>query len=176
MNYCSNCGKTVTYQTPPGDTHNRFICTSCDTIHYQNPRMVVGCLPVWQDKILICKRAIEPRFGLWTLPAGFMENNETVEEGAIRETREEAGAEVTIDYLHTLYSLPQVNQVYAIFLARMTSEKFHPGEESSACKLISPDEIPWDKLAFSAIRFCLKSYTENLNTSKREVTRGYLIK
>ncbi len=174
MNFCSHCGNKVSLKIPDGDTHIRFVCDSCNEIHYQNPRMVVGCIPIWQDKILICKRAIEPKYGLWTLPAGFMENGETIEQGAIRETVEEAGAEVEIDRLHSLYSLPQVNQIYAIFLAKMTSAHFDPGEESLECKLISVDEIPWKKIAFKAIKFSLETYIENLELKSKKTFLGYL--
>lgn len=158
MKYCSNCGKRVVLKTPSGDTHARYVCESCETVHYQNPRVIVGCLPVWEDKILLCKRAIEPRYGLWTIPAGFMENKETLEQGALRETLEESGAKVRISRLHSVYSLPQVNQVYIIYLAEMESPNFSPGIESLACRLIRPDEIPWDKIAFSAIRFSLEKF------------------
>lgn len=161
---------------PTGDTHARFVCDSCHTIHYQNPRMVVGCIPIWQNKILICKRAIEPKYGLWTLPAGFMENGETVEQGAIRETFEEAGAKVEIIRLHALYSLPQVNQVYAIYLAKMISENFNAGEESLECKLITIDKIPWDELAFTAIKFSLEKYVKNLELKSDKTFLGTLKK
>lgn len=176
MNYCSRCGKKVSLTVPTGDTHARFVCDSCHTIHYQNPRMVVGCIPIWQNKILICKRAIEPKYGLWTLPAGFMENGETVEQGAIRETFEEAGAKVEIIRLHALYSLPQVNQVYAIYLAKMISENFNAGEESLECKLITIDKIPWDELAFTAIKFSLEKYVKNLELKSDKTFLGTLKK
>jgi len=176
MKFCSNCGSKVSLKIPKGDTHARYVCDSCHVIHYQNPRMVVGCLPIWQDKILICKRAIEPKYGLWTLPAGFMENGETVEQGALRETTEEAGAEVEIIRLHALYSLPQVNQVYAIYLAKMQSTHFNAGFETLECKLVAIDEIPWSKIAFSAIRFSLEKYVQNLKQESDETFLGYLIK
>ncbi|KAA3617525.1 MAG: NUDIX domain-containing protein [Calditrichaeota bacterium] len=176
MKYCSNCGNRVSLKIPEGDTHARFVCDNCHVIHYQNPRMVVGCLPIWDDKILICKRAIEPKYGLWTLPAGFMENGETVEEGALRETLEESGAEVKIERLHSLYSLPQANQVYAIYLANMTSAYFDPGTESLECKLITVDQIPWDEIAFTAIKFSLKKYVENLTLKSKSTFLGRLNK
>ncbi len=173
MNYCNNCGHKLSLKIPKGDTHARYVCDNCNLIHYLNPRMIVGCIPVWQEKILICKRAIEPKYGLWTLPAGFMENGETVEQGALRETKEEAGAEVEIIRLHSLFSLPQVNQVYAIYLAKMTSENFYAGEESLECKLISTDEIPWEKIAFTAIKFSLKKYVENQSLNSKETFLGF---
>lgn len=161
MNYCSNCGHPVVLKVPKDDTHARYVCDNCGMIHYQNPRVIVGSLPLWEDKILICKRAIEPRAGLWTIPAGFMENKETLEEGALRETLEESGAHVNIIRLHSVYSLPQVNQVYIIYLAQMESAFFDPGIESLECRLVTPDKIPWDEIAFSAIRFSLEKFLEN---------------
>jgi ADP-ribose pyrophosphatase YjhB (NUDIX family) len=174
MNYCSHCGNKVSLKIPEGDTIPRFVCESCGRIHYQNPRMVVGCIPVWQNKILLCKRAIEPRYGKWTIPAGFLENNETVEQGAIRETIEESGADVSIVRLHSLYSLPHVNQVYAIFLADMNSENFKAGDETLECKLYEISDIPWDEIAFTAVHFSLKKYMENIAGAKGYTFLGQL--
>lgn len=174
MKYCSNCGKTLTFKLPAGDTHFRFVCNNCGIIHYQNPRMVVGCIPLWNGKILMCKRAIEPKYGLWTIPAGFMENGETVEEGAIRETMEESGANVEIVRLHALYSLPNVNQVYAIYLAHMKSAYVEAGEETLECKMCEPQDIPWDELAFTAVEFSLKKYIENLTVNSDKTFLGTL--
>ena len=176
MNYCSNCGNSVELKIPDGDNVARFVCPKCGQIHYQNPRMVVGCIPVWQDKILLCKRAIEPKYGKWTIPAGFLENNETVEQGAIRETMEESGADVTIVRLHALYSLPQVNQVYAIFLAHMKTADFDAGDETLECRFYETHEIPWDKLAFTAVHFSLEKYIENLKTNDTQTYLGKLIR
>ncbi len=172
MKYCSNCSKSLTYKIPEDDTILRYVCDHCGMIHYQNPRMVVGCIPVWQNKILMCKRAIEPKYGLWTIPAGFMENGETVEEGAIRETTEESGANVKIVRLHTIYSLPNVNQVYAIFLADMVDNYINAGAESLECKLCKPEELPWDELAFTAVEFSLKKYIENLEHNSNKTYLG----
>ncbi len=159
MNFCSHCGSNrLTYEIPAGDYRSRYCCQQCGTIHYQNPKLVVGCLPLYQDKILICKRAIEPRYGFWNLPAGFLENGETVEEGALRETWEEACAQVEITKLHCLYNLPHVNQVYLFFLSHLTSPKFACGSESLEVKLFSEDDIPWDKIAFSSNKFALEKY------------------
>ncbi len=174
MNYCSNCGKPVVLKIPPGDTHARYVCEFCGMIHYQNPRVIVGCLPVWENKILLCKRAIEPRYGLWTIPAGFMENKETLEQGAVRETTEESGADVRISRLHSVYSLPRVNQVYIIYLAQMQSAYFEAGIETLECRLVDPGDIPWDKIAFSAIRFSLEKYVENIQTDCPDVFVGAL--
>ena len=176
MNYCSNCGQPVSLNIPDGDSHDRFVCSSCNTIHYQNPRMIVGCIPAWEDKILLCKRAIDPKYGKWTVPAGFLENNETAEQGAIRETKEESGANVEIVRLHALYSLPHVAQVYAIYLANMTSPYIDPGEESLECRFYKIEEIPWDEIAFTAVTFSLKKYIENLENNSTETFLGFLDK
>ncbi|RMH65742.1 MAG: NUDIX domain-containing protein, partial [Calditrichaeota bacterium] len=147
MKYCSACGAPVKIKIPEGDNRPRYVCEQCGKIHYENPRMVVGCIPVWEGKILMCRRAIEPRYGLWTIPAGFMENGETLEQGAMRETEEEACARVEIERLQAVYSLPHVNQVYVIFLARLLDGQFAPGHESLECKLVEPKAIPWDEMA-----------------------------
>ncbi len=161
MNYCSTCGSSeLTFNIPPGDNRARFICQNCQTIHYQNPKMVVGCLPVFEDRILMCRRAIEPRKGLWNLPAGYLENGETVEEGALRETWEEARAEVEIIRLHCLYNLPHVEQVYIHFLAVLKKEEFSSGPESLEVRLFNHDEIPWEDIAFSSSSFAIKKYLE----------------
>ena len=174
MNFCSNCAKSLSYKIPDGDTINRHVCDHCGMIHYQNPRMVVGCIPIWDDKILMCKRAIEPKYGLWTIPAGFMENGETVEEGAIRETVEESGANVQIVRLHVLYSLPSVNQVYAIYLANMLNDHIDPGQETLECKLCALEELPWDEIAFTAVTFSLKKYIENIKQNSNKTYLGSL--
>ncbi|WP_124705408.1 NUDIX hydrolase [Sulfuriferula multivorans] len=158
MNFCSECGSDVIHTIPDGDNRLRHVCLQCNTIHYQNPKMVVGCLPEWGDKILLCKRAIEPQYGLWTLPAGFMENNETTQQGALRETMEEAGARVEIEHLFTLYNLPYISQVYLMFRARLLDLDFAPGPESLEVRLFSEDEIPWDQIAFRTIEQTLRLY------------------
>ncbi|RMF67556.1 MAG: NUDIX domain-containing protein [Calditrichaeota bacterium] len=161
MNFCSNCGHKISFGAVPDDDRPRYHCEHCGAIHYQNPRMIVGCLARWEDQVLLCKRAIEPRYGLWTLPAGFMENGETVEEGALRETLEEANAQVKIVRLFSVYSLPAFGQVYLTFLADLQSLDFKPGKESLEVKLFTRDAIPWDQLAFSAIKFSLQKYARN---------------
>lgn len=158
MNYCSQCGTPVRIEIPLGDSRPRHVCPACLTIHYQNPKLVVGCIPEWDDKILLCKRAIEPRHGFWTLPAGFMENGESTWEGAARETLEEAGARVEILHLYSLINLPDISQVYLMFRARLLDLNFAAGEESLEVKLFGEAEIPWDDLAFSTIRASLKRY------------------
>lgn len=161
MKYCSHCGSPLARRIPPGDTHERFVCPSCEAIHYTNPKMVVGCIPEWQGKILLCKRAIEPRRGLWTLPAGFLEDNETTIEGAVRETLEEAGARVEVSTLYTLFNLPHVNQVYAIYRARLLDLDFGPGPESLEVRLCDEAEVPWDDMAFEVIAQTLRLYWED---------------
>lgn len=136
----------------------RYICQDCNTIHYSNPKVVVGTIPIREGKILMCKRAIEPRKGFWTLPCGFMENGETVEEGAWRETHEEARADVEIIRLHTVYSIPHIGQVYLMFLAQLNDSEFSPGPESLETELMVPEKIPWDQIAFPSIRFTLQNY------------------
>jgi ADP-ribose pyrophosphatase YjhB (NUDIX family) len=156
MKFCSACGSSVTQTIPAGDNRPRFVCPECDTIHYQNPKMVVGTLPVWEDKVLLCKRAIEPQYGKWTLPAGFMENHESTQEGALRETFEEAGARVEISHLFTLYNLPYISQVYLMFRARLLDLEFAAGPESLEVALFTEAEIPWDQLAFRTIEQTLR--------------------
>ena len=129
MNYCSQCGERVVRGVPPGDDRERFFCPSCETVHYQNPRMVVGCIPWWENSILLCRRAIEPRYGTWTLPAGFLENGESVAEGARRELLEEARATALGLTLYGLYNIRHVSQVYLIFLAPLATKEFAAGEE-----------------------------------------------
>lgn len=161
MKYCSSCGATVSKKIPPADNRERHVCDHCDLIHYQNPKVVAGTLPIYEGKILLCRRAIEPRQGLWTLPGGFMENGETVTEAALRETQEEACAEVKLEGLYSLVSLPHINQVQMFFLASMEKPIFNAGEESLEVKLFSPAEIPWQQLAFTAITATLQNYVND---------------
>ena len=160
MNYCSTCGALVSFRVPEGDNLPRFVCDSCDTVHYQNPKIVAGSIVDYEGKTLLCKRAIEPRSGLWTIPAGFMELGETTNAAAIRETLEEAQAEIKIIELFAVYNIPRVSQVYIIFRSRMPVPEFAPGEESLEVKLFSEDEIPWDKLAFPVVTASLRKYFE----------------
>ena len=158
MNFCSECGSTVMLRVPDGDHLPRHVCPDCGTIHYQNPKMVVGCIPEWEDKVLLCRRAIEPKHGYWTLPAGFMENGETTSEAAARETLEEANAQVEIGELFSMYNLPYISQVHLLFRARLLNLDFSPGVESLEVQLFSEEEIPWDTLAFRPVRFTLQHY------------------
>jgi len=173
MNYCSYCGSAqLVHKIPEGDNLPRFVCEACHNIHYQNPKIVVGCLPEWEDKILLCKRAIEPRYGLWTLPAGFMENNETLEQGAARETWEEAQARLEQLSLYTVFSLPHISQVYMIFRAQLRDLTFAPGIESLDVRFFSQDEIPWDDLAFPVIQKTLTHYFQDRATGEFPVHLG----
>ncbi len=161
MKYCSNCGTKVAYRVPEDDDRPRFICDACHTIHYQNPKIVVGCIPEWEGKILFCKRGIEPRKGKWTLPAGYLENHETLAEGAERETMEEARAAVEILSPYAMFDLPFINQIYIMFRARLKADDFGPTHESTAVKLIHEADIPWDNLAFNVIRKTLTLYLKD---------------
>lgn len=159
MKFCSHCGSDrIAFRVPPGDTLPRHLCEQCGTIHYQNPKVVVGSLPIWEDQVLLCKRAIEPRFGYWTLPAGFLENGETIEAGAARETLEEAKARVEIERLYTVISLPHISQIYVMFKARLLDLDFGPGEESLEVRLFREAEIPWGEIAFRTISRSLRLY------------------
>ena len=161
MNFCSNCGATVSLVIPQGDNRERFVCTDCDTIHYQNPRVVTGCLPIWEDRVLLCLRSIEPRSGFWTLPAGFLENGETMADGAARETNEEANARVRNLALYSVYSLPHISQIYTFFRADLADLDFRPGVESLDVKLFKEEDIPWDQLAFPVVTQSLQCYFED---------------
>ena len=172
MKYCSTCGQEVAYRIPPGDSVFRFICDACEIIHYQNPRMIVGCLPRHGSRVLLCRRAIEPQRGRWTLPSGFLENGETVEEGACRETYEEALARVRIDHLLTVYSIPHINQIYLLFLAQLEPVEFGAGAESLEVKLFEESEIPWEEIAFTSVHFALHNYFDDLRTGPARLHRG----
>ena len=162
MKFCSECAHPVALAIPEGDNRPRYVCPQCQTIHYQNPKLVIGTLPVWEHdgklQVLLCKRAIEPRHGYWTLPAGFMENEETTEQAAIRETEEEAGADIELGPLFTLLNVAHVHQVHLFYLARLRSLDFAPGEESLDVQMFSQDEIPWDDLAFPTVRNTLELF------------------
>lgn len=175
MKYCSDCGATVTLRVPEGDNLPRYVCASCDTIHYQNPNIVAGCIPEWGDSILLCRRAIEPRHGYWTLPAGFMENSETSIEAAARETLEEAGAHVEVTNLFAIYNLPHISQVYMMFRSRLPEPDFQPGSESLEVELFRESEIPWNDLAFPVIEETLRRYYEDMSNGKFELHIGDLI-
>jgi ADP-ribose pyrophosphatase YjhB (NUDIX family) len=159
MKFCSQCGSAdIAFRIPEGDNLPRYICPACGTIHYQNPNVVVGSLPEWEGRVLLCRRAIDPRHGLWTLPAGFLENGETIIDGALRETMEEASARVAVAELYTMISLPHINQLYVMFRAELLDLDFAPGPESLEVRLFSEDEIPWEQLAFRTITRTLRNY------------------
>ncbi len=158
MKFCSNCGVAVALKVPAGDTLPRHVCDACGIIHYQNPKMIVGCIAEWESRILLCRRAIEPRHGLWTVPAGFMENGETTAQGAARETLEEANARVEIGPLYAMYNIPHINQVYILFRARLLDLDFSAGSESLEVRLFEEAEIPWEQLAFATVRNTLTHY------------------
>jgi len=161
MNFCNHCGARVELRIPPGDQLPRHICSSCGTIHYENPRLVVGCVPEHEGRILICKRAIEPRLGFWTVPAGFMENNETLQQAAARESQEEALAEVHIGSLLSVVHVLHAHQVHVFFRASLPKAEFGVGPESLEVKLVHPEEIPWDEIAFLSTAFTLQRYLED---------------
>lgn len=158
MKFCSNCGDTVELSIPEDDDRERFVCISCEIIHYVNPRVIVGCVPIYEGKVLLCKRAIEPRLGYWTLPAGFMENGETTPQGAARETWEEAQAKVTNLELYRIFDVPYVSQVYMFYRCELTDGAFGVGAESSECALCTEADVPWDEIAFPAVKETLKAY------------------
>ena len=174
MKFCSSCSANVELRIPEGDTLPRYVCTQCQEIHYQNPKVVVGCIPEWDDKILLCRRAIEPRIGWWTVPAGFMENNETLAQAAARETLEEANARVEIGDLYAVYSLPHISQVYALFRARLLDLDFSPGIESSEVELMAENEIPWDDIAFKVIHDPLKRFLQERKNGQPEFHTGII--
>ena len=161
LKYCSNCAAPVAHRVPPGDSLPRSVCDACGEIHYQNPKLVVGCVPEWETRLLLCRRAIEPRYGYWTLPAGFMENDETAGEGALRETLEEAGARVELGQPFSMLSVPHVNQVHIFYRARLIDLSFAPGEESLEVALFEEAGIPWKEIAFRTVGVTLKHWFED---------------
>lgn len=161
MKFCSECGKAVVHRVPEGDNLSRYICEHCDLIHYQNPKLIAGCLPVWKEQILLCKRAIEPSYGLWTLPAGFMENQETLEQAALRESHEEANANLEIENIYSIISLPHINQIYVLYRAKLLDLDFYAGPESLDVQLFNEEDIPWQQLAFKTIEMTLKHFFED---------------
>jgi ADP-ribose pyrophosphatase YjhB (NUDIX family) len=159
IKHCRQCGTAVVYRIPDdGDTKPRAVCPACHTIHYENPLTVVGTVPYWGDRVLLCKRNIEPRWGLWTLPAGFMELHETTTEGAARETVEEAGAEFEMQGLFTLVNVSRVGQVHLFYRAQLTSDQFAPGHETIEARLFLESEIPWEEIAFRTTRVTLEHF------------------
>jgi ADP-ribose pyrophosphatase YjhB (NUDIX family) len=172
INFCSHCGAEVEQKIPSGETLLRAVCPACQTIHYQNPKIVAGCIPEWEGQILLCRRAIEPRLGFWTFPAGFMELGESTEEAAARETLEEANARVAIHSLYGIFSLPHVSQVYVVYRAALQDLEFGPGEESLEVQLMSIESIPWEHLAFPVIQETLRRYVEDACKTPIQVQFG----
>lgn len=176
ISFCPACGGATEHRIPTGEEKPRAICTSCGIVHYQNPKMVVGCLVIHEDKILLCRRSIEPSYGLWTLPAGYMELGESAVEGAVRETWEEANAEVEVEAPFAQLDIPRIGQSYILFRAKLKTTKFSPGVESLECALFSLDEIPFDRIAFSSVSVALKLYVEDVRLGRMKVHHGVIEK
>ena len=176
MKFCSHCGERVRTLVPEDDTRPRHVCPSCRTIHYQNPKIVTGIIPEWEDRILLCRRAIEPRYGLWTLPAGFMERGETIQQGAARETLEEAHARVEVRALYSLFNLPHIDQVYMLFRGRLLDLDFGPGSESLEVTLFEEQDIPWDEIAFPVVKETLALYFEDRTRGEFRLHSGEIVR
>lgn len=155
MNFCSSCGKPLIKRIPEGDNRERHVCDHCETIHYQNPRVISGIIPVYDNQILLCRRAIQPRKDLWTLPAGFLENGESSLQGALRECDEEANATVINAELYAVFDIPEINQVYTFYRGDMNEAVYSPSLESTEVELFHERDIPWSELAFPAIELAL---------------------
>lgn len=172
MKFCSECAHPVSILIPPDDNRPRHVCEQCGTIHYQNPKMVIGSIPVWEQQgraqVLLCKRAIEPRYGYWTLPAGFMENDETTSDAARRETMEEAGARIELHELFSLLNVPHVHQVHMFYRATLLDLDYLAGTESLEVRLFDESEIPWDDIAFPTVHHTLKFFFSDLERVRRE--------
>ncbi|OIQ77086.1 NADH pyrophosphatase [mine drainage metagenome] len=166
IRHCTACGTPVTYRVPEGDSRRRAMCPACGHIQYENPRNIVGTIPAWDSQVLLCRRAIEPRLGLWTLPAGFMEIGESTEAGALRETREEAGAEVALDGLYAVINVLPANQVYFFYRGALTEPRWQAGEESLEVRLFAEAEIPWEKIAFRSVAQTLQRYFADLRSGQ----------
>ncbi|MBC7489324.1 MAG: NUDIX hydrolase [Glaciimonas sp.] len=174
MKFCSECAHPVSLQIPPDDTRMRYVCSNCGTIHYQNPKMVVGSIPVWEHdneiSILLCKRAIEPRQGYWTLPAGFMENNETTEDAAHRETEEEAGAKIQLHGLFSMISVPHVHQVHLFYRATLLDLNYTAGIESLEVEMFTEAQIPWENITFPTVAYTLKAFFDDIRLVRKNGT------
>ena len=176
MNYCSSCGEKVGLLVPQGDNRLRYVCESCGDIHYQNPKIVTGCIPEWENRILLCRRSIEPRSGLWTLPAGFMENEETNLEGAAREAMEEANADMRNLSLFCMFSIPHINQIYTFYRGVLHEGKASAGEESEEVSMVREEEIPWHEMAFPVVVETLKLYLKDRSKGQFNTHYGEIIK
>ncbi len=173
IKYCVKCSADMKYEIPEdGDNHERYVCTKCKHVNYQNPKIVVGTISIYSShthnaKVLLCKRGIEPRYGYWTLPAGFMENGETTFNGAWRETFEEATAKPNLERLFSVINIPRIGQVHMFYLASFDGI-YKSGEESLETNLFDLNEIPWDKLAFPSVEVTLKSYIEYIKSDNKQ--------
>lgn len=175
MKYCSNCGETVEHKIPKGDSFPRYVCSACEIIHYQNPNNVVGCIPEASDgRILLCKRAIEPRLGYWTIPAGFMENKETTAQGAARETMEEAEAKVELQGLQSIIDVPFACQVHIMYRAKLVDDTYGCGPESLECYLVDEKNIPWNEIAFPTVSYALKTFFADRKRNEYKVHHGVI--
>jgi ADP-ribose pyrophosphatase YjhB (NUDIX family) len=174
MKFCSACATALERRIPAGEDRERYVCPSCGAIHYENPRMVVGCIIEEQGKLLLCKRAIEPRYGYWTLPAGFLEIGESTVQGAVRETLEEAGASVQVIAPYAHFDIPHIGQAYIFYRARMLTPEFSAGSESLEVKLVPPQEIPWEVLAFQVVRVSLEMYLEDQHSGQFRMHHGII--
>lgn len=168
MKFCTECGTPVEFKIPPDDTLPRHICPNCQTIHYQNPKLVVGSIAEWEGRILLCRRAIEPGYGLWTLPAGFMENGESTAQAAERETREEACARVAVEDLFSLVNIPHIDQVHLFYRARLLDPEVAPGTESLDTALLDESAIPWEDIAFRSVALSLRQYLDDRRRGRFE--------
>jgi ADP-ribose pyrophosphatase YjhB (NUDIX family) len=161
MKFCSNCGTPISFGQVESEHLPRFFCGNCATVHYQNPKIIVACLPIWEDKIMLCRRGIEPQLGYWNIPGGFMENNESIEHGALREMLEETGSEGALVRLHSVYSVLPVHQVHFCFLVNLSSPYFHLTPESTEIQFFTEADIPWKEVAFASNYFALKRYFQD---------------
>jgi ADP-ribose/FAD diphosphatase len=176
MDYCSRCGQRTEQRVPEGEDRLRHVCTGCGTIHYQNPRMIVGCVALHEGRVLMCQRAIDPRRGYWTLPAGFLELGESAMAGAARETAEEAGAHVRIVAPYVHFDVPHIGQAYILYRAELLTPEFAAGAESLAVKLVRPDEIAAAELAFPVVRFTLELLHDDLRSGRFRAHQGVLVR
>ena len=173
MKFCSECGSDqIKKEIPKGDNRLRSVCGNCGTIHYRNPKVITGCLPIWRDKVLLCRRAIEPRKGYWNVPAGFMELGESAEEGAAREVWEEAEARVEIESALTIFTFTKFSHVYIQFVGKLIDGKYGIGEESTEVQLFAEEEIPWSEMAFESSTFALKKYFEDRKNGMQQTHLG----
>jgi ADP-ribose pyrophosphatase YjhB (NUDIX family) len=162
MKYCTHCGQKLVRQIPADESVVRAVCSACDAVHYENPKIITACIVNWQGQVLLCRRAIEPRVGSWTLPAGYMELNETMEQAALREAREETGANIRLDALYSVFDIEHINQVYITYRGTMTSADIVVGSECLEVRLFDPEDIPWDNLFYPAIEDLLRRYRDDL--------------